>query len=133
MTDHPEGRRHERGRADRDRDAHRAGAEPALVMEPQHRRALGGARPGALGPDAESLGSATNRVTAPGPDAPGSTGLPAARQGSDRAATSISRRARLVSRGTLALAPDASGLLQHGVRAERGAADLLGRPRQRRG
>src|SRR5438034_2158785 len=64
---------------------------------------------------------------------PGATGFPSAGERPDRPATSISEPGGLVSAGTPAVAPHAGGLLQHGIRAQRGPADLLRRSRQRRG
>src|SRR2546429_7887014 len=63
----------------------------------------------------------------------GATRVPTARERPARSATSVSDRTGLVSAGPRAVAAQPGRLLQHGIRAQRGSADLLGRSGERRG
>ena len=123
--------RPERGHPRR-RAARGAGARSALDLEPFRRRAVGAPRSGALGAHAQPVGRAADRgAHAPAGSAARAHVPPAARI-AGRGTPDLPHLPRLVPAASPGRAARLRRLLQHGVRAQRGAPHLLGRARERR-
>ena len=102
----------------------------SLVVVSRQRRALESARSRALGPHPQPVARPPDCLAHAGRSARRAPGLSEVDRAPPRAAARIPRLGGVVPAAPRPDAPEPRGLFQHGVRVERGAAHLFGRPRE---
>ena len=112
-------------------DGARAGS--SLVVAPRRGRALERARSRALEPHPQPVGGAPGRLTGQARGAPRASGLSGASRAAPRASARVPCLPGVVPAAPPPGVPHPRRLFQHGVRPERGPADLFRRSRQRGG
>ena len=109
----------------------RAGPGPALVLEPLRRRSLAPAGPGPLGAHPEPVGGPPDRLAGQAAARLAEPGFREKVEPCVQARRKAAEAPAWFQQTYPQIAADLRGLFQHGIHAERGAADLFGRPGQR--